>query len=60
MEKDLIKYDGIEFSLPLAVTDNHNPTFNIFNRISRIVGEYFWKKRKDKKTSRSFRFKVLV
>jgi hypothetical protein len=29
MEKDLIKYDGIEFSLPLAVTDNHNPTFNI-------------------------------
>jgi hypothetical protein len=27
--KDLIKYDGIEFSLPLAVTDNHNPTFNI-------------------------------
>jgi hypothetical protein len=29
MEKALIKYDGIEFSLPLAVTDNHNPTFNI-------------------------------
>jgi hypothetical protein len=27
MEKALIKYDGIEFSLPLAVTDN--PTFNI-------------------------------
>jgi signal peptidase I len=45
-----VKYDGIEFSLPLAVTDNHNPTFNILNRIGRIfVGEYFWKKRKDKK-----------
>jgi hypothetical protein len=27
--KGFVKYDGIEFSLPLAVTDNHNPTFNI-------------------------------
>jgi hypothetical protein len=36
MEKALIKYDGIEFSLPLAVTDNHNPTFNILNRIGRF------------------------
>jgi hypothetical protein len=35
MEKDLIKYDGIEFSLPLAVTDNHNPSI-FLNRIGRI------------------------
>jgi hypothetical protein len=49
MEKDLIKYDGIEFSLPLAVTDNHNPTFNISNRITVFFVGVFWKKRKDKK-----------
>jgi hypothetical protein len=54
MEKDLIKYDGIEFSQPLAVTDNHNPTFNIFNRISRICWWVFLEKRKDKKTSKKF------
>jgi hypothetical protein len=60
MEKALIKYDGIEFSLPLAVTDNHNPTFNIFNRMAVFfVGEYFGKKEKIKKTS-SLKFQVMI
>jgi hypothetical protein len=50
MEKALIKYDGIEFSLPLAVTDNHNPTFNFLIALAVFfVGEYFWKKEKIKK-----------
>jgi hypothetical protein len=46
MEKDLIKYDGIEFSLPLAVTDNHNPTFNILNRIGHFLLNIFGKKKR--------------
>jgi uncharacterized protein YllA (UPF0747 family) len=48
MEKDLIKYDGIEFSL--AVTDNHWPLFLLVN----IFG-----KKKIKKTS-SLKFQVIV
>jgi hypothetical protein len=50
MEKDLIKYDGIEFSLPLAVTDNHNPTFNISIALAVFLLVNILEKRKDKKT----------
>jgi hypothetical protein len=46
MEKALIKYDGIEFSLPLAVTDNHNPTFFLIALAVFFVGEYFGKKKR--------------
>jgi hypothetical protein len=56
MEKALIKYDGIEFSLPL-VTDNHNPTFIFLNRIGRIFLLNILE-RKDKKTS-SLKFQVM-
>jgi hypothetical protein len=60
MEKDSIKYDGIEFSQPLAVKDNHSPISIFLIALAVFVGEYFWK-RKDKKTSiESFRFKSSV
>jgi hypothetical protein len=50
MEKDLIKYDGIEFSLPLAVTDKLQSYlqyyfFNCIGRIFLLVNIFKKKKR---------------
>jgi hypothetical protein len=52
MEKDLMKYDGMSFPfLPLAVTDNHNPTFNISPIALAIIllVNIFGKKKESKK-----------
>jgi hypothetical protein len=58
MEKDLIKYDGIEFSLPLAV--GQPQSYLQYFLIALAVFFCWWiflEKRKDKKTS-SLKFQV--
>jgi hypothetical protein len=47
MEKALIKYDGIEFSLPLAVTTTTIlPSIFLIALAVFFVGEYFGKKKR--------------